>query len=152
MSEPLFRSAHKKDDDMLEAHARASDTIMDFVNLVKTGSDAILMAKLRFRDSDLSEKLGEDRFLYLWLSEVYFHEEENILSGEFFEVPKELTKWHQVGERLGFESDDAFDWMVIEDGHAKGGFTMRVTRNQLATEKEKLEYDEYVGISSYEPI
>ena len=137
---------------MLKAYAQASDTISDFIDLVKNGNEAIYAAKLRFRVPDLSEKLGEDRFLYLWLSSVYFHEEENLLSGVFFEVPKELTKWHQQGERLGFQAEDVFDWMVIENGHAKGAYTMRVTRAQLGSEKEKQEYDEYVGISSYEPI
>ena len=152
MSEPLFRNTHNQDEDMLKAYTQVSHTINQFIDLVKTGPDAIYMAKLRFRDPDLSEKLGEDRFLYLWLSDVYFHEEENILSGEFFEVPQELTKWHQVGQRLGFDPEDTFDWMVIEDGHAKGAYTIRVTRDQLSTEKERQEYDEYVGISSYEPI
>jgi len=151
MSEPLFRSTHNKDEDMEKAYSLASSTIMDFVDLVKSGADATYMAKLRFRDPDLSEKLGEDRFLFLWLSDVYFHEEENILSGVFFEVPEELTKWHQVDQRIGFDPEDAFDWMIIEDGHAIGGFTIRATRNQLQTEKERQEYDEYVGISSYEP-
>lgn len=152
MTEPLFRSASNHDEAMLKAYAKASDTINDFINLVKTGPEAIYAAKLRFRDPELSEQLGEDRFLFLWLSNVYFHEEENLLSGVFFEVPEALAKWHQKGERLGFEAADVFDWMVIENGHAKGAFTIRVTRAQLGSEKEKQEYDEYVGISSYEPI
>lgn len=137
---------------MQEAYNRAANTIREFIELVQNGPDAIYMAKLRFRDPDLSEKLQEDRFLYIWLTDVYFHEDENLLSGVFFEVPDELTKWHQVGERLGFDAEDVFDWMVIEDGHAKGAYTLRVTREQLGSEKEKQEYDEYVGISSYEPI
>ncbi|NRB42996.1 MAG: DUF2314 domain-containing protein [Pseudomonadales bacterium] len=152
MAEPLFRSTDNKDDAMSKAYSLASSTMGDFVDLVKSGCHAICMAKLRFIDPDLSEKLGEDRFLYLWLSEAYFHEDENILSGLFFEVPDELSKWHQVGQRIGFDAEDVFDWLVIEDGHAKGGFTIRVTRDQLASEQEKKAYDEYVGISSYAPI
>lgn len=152
MTEPLFRSIHKEDEAMLRAHSHASSTINDFIELIRSDLSAICMAKLRFRDPDLSEKLGEDRFLYLWLSGAYYHEVEKMLSGEFFEVPDELKKWHQVGQRLAFEPEDVFDWAVIKNGHAKGGFTIRAARNQLDTEKEKNEYDEYVGISSYEPI
>jgi len=152
MSEPLFRNIHNEDEEMQRAYSQASSTIMDFVEIVKSNINAIYMAKLRFRDPEQSEKLGEDRFLYLWLHDVYYHEDEKILSGEFFEVPEELTKWHQVGQRLGFEPEDAFDWMVIENGHAKGGFTIRATRNKLGSEKEKKEYDEYIGISSYESV
>ncbi|WNZ57485.1 DUF2314 domain-containing protein [Microbulbifer sp. MKSA007] len=152
MIEPLFRNTHNQDQEMLKAFAQASNTIADFIDLVKSGPKAIYAAKLRFRDPDLSEKLGEDRSLYLWLSNIYFHVEGNFLSGVFFEVPEELTKWHQVGERLGFDPEDVFDWMVIENGHVIGAYTLRVTREQLGSEKEKQEYDSYIGISSYEPI
>lgn len=78
---------------------------------------------------------------------------EGILSGVFFEVPKGFEKWHTVGDRLGFEKDDVFDWMVIDKkDHMTGGFTIRATRESLKTEKEKKEYDKYVGIKSYERI
>lgn len=137
---------------MRRAYSQASSTISDFVGLVKSDVSAIYMAKLRFRDPDLSDKLGEDRFFYLWLCDVYYHEDEKMLSGEFFEVPEGFSKWHQVGTRLAFDPEDVFDWMVIENGHAKGAFTIRVTRSRLATQAEKSEYDQYVGISSFDPI
>ena len=152
MTEPLFRNVHDDDEEMLRAYALASTTIGEFISLVKSDVSAIYMAKLKFRNPELSERLGEDRFLFLWLSDVFYHEKEGLLSGTFFEVPEELTKWHQVGQRLGFDPEDVFDWMIIEDGHAKGGFTIRVTRNRLSSEKEKSEYDEYIGIKSYEPL
>lgn len=42
-----------------------------------------------------------------------------------FEVPPELQNWHQVGQRLGFEGEDIFDWMVLtEDGRLFGGYTL----------------------------
>ena len=110
------------------------------------------MAKLRFRDPDLSDRLGEDRFFFLWLSEVVYHPAERIFSGVFFEVPDGFEKYHPVGQRLGFDPEDVFDWMVNEDGHLRGGFTIRVTRARLADEAEKARYDDYIGVSSYEPI
>jgi uncharacterized protein YegJ (DUF2314 family) len=117
---------------------------------VKAASSEIYMAKLRFRDPDLSEKEGRDCFFYLWLSEVLFHSNENLLSGIFFEVPEGFEKWHHIGKRLGFEPDDVFDWMVINEGHMKGGFTIRLTRERLANDAERKKYDEYIGINSYE--
>lgn len=42
--------------------------------------------------------------------------------------------------------------MIDENDHMLGGFTIRTTRENLKTEKEKKEYDEYIGIKSYEPI
>lgn len=152
MTEPLFRNIHQQDLEINNAHGRASATISEFVELVQEARDITYMAKLRFRDPDLSEQLGEDRFLYMWLTNVLYHPDDNILSGVFFEVPEEMQKWHQVGERLGFDPEDVFDWMINDGGHVKGGFTIRVSRNRLGSEQEKIEYDEYIGISSYEPL
>jgi hypothetical protein len=63
------------------------------------------MAKLRFRDPDLSVKEGKDHLFYLWLSDVLFHPNEGLISGVFFEVPAGFEKWHQVGKILGFEPE-----------------------------------------------
>lgn len=152
MTEPLFRPVHAEDSDMNGAYAAASASISEFQQLVQNGDDAQCMAKLRFRDPDLSDQMGEDRFLYLWLSAVIFHSDDGIFSGEFFEVPREFQKWHQVGQRLGFDPEDVFDWMVIEKGRLRGGFTIRITRSRLKSDEEKAQYDEYIGVSSYEPV
>jgi uncharacterized protein YegJ (DUF2314 family) len=152
--EPIFRQVDSQSKSVQEAHQQCAESIEQFIYLVKQQRENVTyMAKLNFRDPDLSEKEGSDHFFYLWLSQVYFHEEEGILSGLFFEMPKGFEKWHTVGDRLGFDKEDVFDWMVIdEEDHMKGGFTIRVTRESLKTEKEKNEYDEYIGIKSFEPI
>lgn len=153
VDEPIFIGVSSEGAEMNKAYVDASQTVSKFVALVKNPSETTTyMAKLRFKDPDLSDKLGKDQFLYIWLNQVVYHPEENILSGVFFEVPEELRKWHQVGQRLGFESGDIFDWMVNDKGHVTGAFTIRVTRNRLKTESEKLEYDKYIGITSYEAI
>lgn len=69
----------------------------------------------------------------------------------FFEVPAGFEKWHQVGKRLGFDPEDVFDWMVIDNGHLLGGFTLRVTRESLAPE-ERAAYDRYIGVQTYGPL
>ena len=149
---PQFNNINREDVEITKAHALASQTINKFISLVKEQKNVTYMAKLRFIDPDLSEKTGKDQFLYIWLTNVFYHEKENILSGEFFEVPSELKKWHQVGQRLGFDGDDVFDWMINDYGKVTGGFTLRVARSRLKTEAEKLEYDQYVGISEFESI
>lgn len=151
--EPIFRTIHKDDPEIEEAHYMCADTIGQFVDVVKSGGSATCMAKLRFRDPDLSEKEGKDHLFYLWLSDVLFHPNEGVLSGVFFEVPSGFEKWHQVGKRLGFEPEDVFDWMVIDSSEQmKGGFTIRVTRNRLASDEEKKKYDEYIGVKRYLPM
>lgn len=151
--EPIFRNIHKNDPEFEKAHAQCADTIGEFVDLVKKSEEPIYMAKLRFRDPDLSEKEGKDHLFYLWLSEVVYHEIENMLSGVFFEVPEGLEKWHQLGKRIGFDPEDLFDWMTIDsNGHMKGGYTIRVTRGRLETSEEQKKYDEHIGVKSYEPV
>ena len=73
-----------------------------------------------------------------------------MFSGLFFELPSELAKWHQVGERLAFHSEDIFDWMVIERGTLHGGFSLRVTRQRLP-EAERADFDRHVGAISWHP-
>jgi uncharacterized protein YegJ (DUF2314 family) len=150
--EPLFKNINREDSEIQKAHSLAAETIDRFEQYVREQRNVTYMAKLRFRDPDLSEELGTDQFLYMWLTNVFYHEEEKLFSGTFFEVPEEMQKWHQVGQRLGFEHDDVFDWMINDNGKVKGAFTIRVNRSRLKTDSEKLEFDEYIGISEYEPI
>jgi len=149
--EPLFIAIKNDDPAMLRAHAQASATIDHFRDHLTRTVNGFRCAKLKFRDPDESDRLGEDRFLYLWLTSVHYHVVEQVFSGTFFEVPEELRKWHEVGERLAFEAEDIFDWMVLEDGHLHGGFTMRVAREALEP-SERSKYDEYVGVTVYEPL
>ena len=152
VTDPQFTAISRNDDEIKKAHDRASASISEFIELVQGSADVTYMAKLQFLDEDLSDKLGEDRFFYLWLNNVVYHSKEKMLSGMFFEVPSDLKDWYKVEERLAFEPDDVFDWMINDNGHVKGGFTIRLARSRLNTESEKQEYDEYSGITSYEPL
>jgi uncharacterized protein YegJ (DUF2314 family) len=149
-NEPRFMAIPQTDPDFQDAYDAASATISKFIEHVERAGDAFYMARLRFRDPDASERLGEDRFLFMWLSEVHYHRAEKVFSGTFFEVPPEFQKWHQIGQRLAFDPEDIFDWMVLKQGHLFGGFTLRVTRAKLP-EGERESYDRYVGVSHYEP-
>lgn len=149
-NEPLFMAISRTDPAMQAAYDQAAASIPVFIEHIHARPDAFCSAKLRFRDPDESERLGEDRFVFLWLYSAHFHKEEKVFSGTFFEVPPELQKWHQVGQRLAFDPDDIFDWMVLDDGHLHGGFTLRVTRSKLP-ESERESYDRHVGVTAYEP-
>lgn len=148
--EPQFTAISDSDASFQEAYATASRTLPQFIAHIQSGIRAYFSAKLRFRDPDESERLGEDRFIFLWLTDVHYHAAERVFSGAFFEVPAELTKWHQVGQRLGFEGEDIFDWMVLTEEHRLfGGFTLRVTRSKLP-ESQRPDYDRYIGVRVYE--
>jgi uncharacterized protein YegJ (DUF2314 family) len=149
--EPLFTAISQTNPDFQLAYDRASATIPKFIEHIQRGGDTFRSAKLRFRDPDESERLGEDRFLFLWLGSVHYYPDDRDFSGVFFEVPSEFQKWHQVGQHLVFEAEDIFDWMVNDQGHLHGGFTLRVAR-ELRPESERESYDRYVGVSVYEPL
>lgn len=149
--EPQFIAIRNDDPEMQRAHEQAAPTLALFMSHVSRPGEHMCSAKLRCRDPGLSERLGEDRFVFLWLNSVCYHPEERVFSGTFFELPKEFTKWHHVGERLGFEGDEIFDWMVNDHGHLHGAFTLRVARAHL-TERDRENYDQYAGVSVWEPL
>lgn len=147
--EPQFAALGGNDDKMDGAYRRAAETIEDFKLHLRTPGERLCSVKLRFRDPDESARLGENRFVFIWLGSVHYHKVEGIFSAEFFELPKEFQKWHHVGERLGIEPEDIFDWMAIDSGRLYGGFTLRVARDRLPIE-ERADYDSYIGVSTYE--
>ena len=149
--QPLFMAISHSDASFQDAYAAASRTLPQFIGHLQSGVHAYFSAKLRFRDPGESERLGEDRFVFLWLGCVHYHPTERVFSGSFFDVPPELQKWHQVGQRLAFEGEDIFDWMMLtKDGRLSGGFTLRVSRSKLP-ESERADYDRYIGVRVYEP-
>ena len=148
--DPQFVAVRRDDPEIRAAHARCAATIGTFVANVAAGLGHA-MARLRFRDPDASEALGQDQFFYLWLRDVAFHRDERLLSGVFFEVPAGFEKWHAVGSRLGFEPEDVFDWMILEDGRLHGGFTIRVQRSRLP-EARRAAFDANLGVDAYVPL
>ena len=149
--QPLFKAISANDVSFREAYAKAGQTIPQFIKHIQSGMRGSFSAKLRFRDPEESERLGEDQFLFLWLTSVQYHPDERLFSGEFFEVPPELQKWHQVGQELAFEGEDIFDWMALSDeGRLFGGYTLRVSRSKLPEDK-RADYDRHIGVKAYEP-
>ena len=150
-SEPLFVAVPNQEQDLRDAYAKAAETMSEFRRFVEMPGAHFCSVKLKFRDPNLSEKLGEDRFAFIWLTATYYHEEENLYSAEFFEVPEEFQQWHQVGQRLAFEAEDVFDWMVNDDGLVHGGFTLRAIKKHLS-DADREAHDEYLGVREWAPI
>ena len=148
--EPVFAAISASDAEFQAAYALASSTLPQFIYLMEHREEAIFSAKLRFRDPDESERLGEDRFAFIWLTSVYYYPDDGVFSGVFFELPAEFQHWHHVGQHHVFGPDEIFDWMVLRDGHLHGGFTLRVSRTRVP-ESERASYDQHIGVSVYEP-
>ena len=143
--EPLFSATSRNDRDMMRAYARAADSIDELLGHLQREGSGTAAIKMRFRDPDESDRLGEDRFVFLWLFVVEHDASTRRFAVEFFEVPPDLLKWHKPGEQLVIDSDQIFDWFVNDDGLMHGGFTMRVTRARMP-EDERAAYDDYTGV------
>ena len=148
-AEPVFTAVRGDDEAMQRAYGLAAGSIDEFRAHLGRRGDHICAAKLRFRDPESSERLGEDRFVYLWLAGVAYDDISEQFSGSFFEVPHELTQWLQVGQRLRFDGEDIFDWFVNDDGNLFGGYTMRVARARLP-QSERAAYDAYTGVRKWD--
>jgi len=145
--EPLFVAVHNQDAEMRAAYADAAATIERFVSFLCGGGDITCAVKLRLKDPGLSEKLGEDRFVFLWLAGVEMEEAGSFVA-TFFETPDELREWYRPGERVRFTRPDIYDWFVNDNGLMYGGFTMRVQRSRLPA-AERPAFDEYTGVREW---
>lgn len=149
--EPQFIASSSNDPELAAAHRAAALTINLFQQCVRENETSICTAKLRFREPDLSEELGEDQLFYLWLVVEDFDEDARLFLGTFCEVPADFAKWHAVGDQIWFDPEDVFDWMVNDDGVVRGGYTLRVHRSRLP-EHEHEEFDRYSGVRSWAPM
>jgi uncharacterized protein YegJ (DUF2314 family) len=138
--EPLFTAISATDQRYEAAYAHAAKTMPEFRDNVKRNGNHVCSAKLRFKDPTESERTGNDVFL--------FDSTSSLFTGTFFEVPAELKEWHWSGQKLSFESEDVFDWMVNDNGKLHGGFTLRVNRSNMS-ETERPTYDLYLGVKQW---
>lgn len=150
--EPLFVAIARDNEQMLQAYAKARQTLPEFLNA--TGSarfaGATNSVKIKLRDDDASEELGEDRFTYLWLWEVQ-QDTGTTLLATVRELPKDGLNSLKVGSTLRFDRQDVHDWMIVQGSQAWGGFTLRVIRDRMQAQ-ERLQYDEYTGILCYNEL
>jgi uncharacterized protein YegJ (DUF2314 family) len=146
--EPIFMALGQHDPDVLEATDRARATLDRFRELIATtaGGNVFHSAKLRLRDPQLSEELGEDRYFYMWVHFVTL--EGDSFVGQTIQPPAGCT-FLAAGQTHRFQGSDVYDWMVNEDGRLHGGYSLRVMRKNLP-EDLRAAYDRHIGATSYE--
>jgi uncharacterized protein YegJ (DUF2314 family) len=146
--EPIFMALPSDDPDLLQAAEHARATAGRFRKLIanRQRDDVFCSAKLRFRDPDLSEEHGEDRFFYVWVHFVALDGDEFV--GETIQAPRGAPGL-QAGQVHRFRASELHDWMVNDSGHLHGGFSLRLMRQALP-EHRRAAYDRYIGAISYE--
>jgi uncharacterized protein YegJ (DUF2314 family) len=79
----------------------------------------------------------KDEAELLWLSDPKF--DKGVYTGKVANQPA-IAKHLKPGEMIKVKEDDVVDWMYVEDGKLKGGFTIRAQRKfTTATELKKFD-------------
>lgn len=83
------------------------------------------------------EEEGVKSYEHIWLDQVSW-------DGEFFHgnIANEPlnTKEVSLGQKIKIKKDDISDWMIIDGGILKGGYTIRALRSRMS-DKEKKDFD-----------
>lgn len=137
----IRRSFTNNDDPAYRATISNAQNSLDvFNNLVKALPQATHMLKTIITN-------GEERS-NLWLHYIGAIEEGFIATP--FEVPTSF-KSIKVGTEIKLNISDILDWMIIDEGSAHGGYSIRFLRKQK-TETEKTDFDEFMGVQKYMPL
>lgn len=150
--EAQFIAVSRNDSKLQSAYENARETLPEFFKLKeqKDGDGLIDAVKVKVYDIKHSEKLGENRFVYLWFYQV--HKVENNYIGMLYELPEEDFNGMKTGEYINFTEDLIHDWMIMKEGNLWGGYTIRVIRESKTTEEDKKKFDKHSGIKAYKPL
>ena len=149
--EPSFTAIAASDREYQAAYDAAARSMQESQSYVLGDGTQTCFAKLAFKDPDEGDDTEPGTLIYLWLRVLVYDTTDAVYLGEFFEVPSELGQWHHVGQRLWFDTEDVFDWLVNVEGTAYGGFTLRVLRSRLP-EVEQRELDEELGVKCWSEV
>lgn len=111
----------------------ASKTIQEFDKAIKSNDPDLdrFSLKVRFPTADGG---GE----HMWMSNIRLSKD-----GYFGVVANDAvhTKAVKFGDSLLINRKDISDWMYLENGHLRGGFTIRAMRNSMQSKEEQAEFD-----------
>jgi uncharacterized protein YegJ (DUF2314 family) len=139
---PRFNFNKRGDPELQQAAEEARATLGVFRELIraKKGASTYPMFKTRLTD-------GENA-AFMWLTDAT--ECEAGFRGQLFEVPRNWPT-RRVGDVVTVAEGDVVDWMVNDNGHLHGGFSIRVIRER-EPECERERYDDFIGVKIYAPL
>ena len=123
------------DDEMEQAMDRARASVDEFLVVLKQEPPGVYTA-VKVAVSEESETE------HLWLVDPRY--EAGMIHGSLGNRPVGLTSW-QVGDPAIVAPNEISDWMIIEDGVLRGGFTLRVARARMSPE-EREAFDLSLGL------
>jgi len=121
-------------------------TILDARHFISRFREMLPADGTRRPEALIKTKLCDgENTAFMWLNNTAISGD--AFTAELFEVPDTLPS-HKIGMRYTVTLDELLDWMVNDNGRLSGGFSLRYHRERLADD-EKLEYDEFIGVSVY---
>lgn len=130
--EPNISRVYGDDQQMNKAIALANQTIGVFDHALLSHDTTLkfLALKMRF-------ETPEDGGEHIWLNQITKNDEKYY--GVIANVPA-LTTQVKLGDKVEIPKSQISDWMYIQNGKLKGGYTIRALRDQLS-ESEKKAFD-----------
>jgi uncharacterized protein YegJ (DUF2314 family) len=139
-SEPQFVILPESDPFLIQAHQKAKENLRAFHAAFKkrTRDETDYRVKVHFPRSDGSEGA------HIWLAVIDCLDD--LLFCTLRELPSDFVGL-KLGETQLITDERVEDWMFLtRDGKCFGGYSLRLIRSQLATER-RVEFDSYVGVS-----
>jgi uncharacterized protein YegJ (DUF2314 family) len=129
--EPDVYDVAADDSAMNAAIAQARASLGEFTAALKAPGDerSDFSLKVRLEDGEKVE--------HVWLSDPFVTDSEvgGVIGNDVVDV-----KGYSIGDRVTFDLDHVSDWMYVEDGVLRGGFTIRVLRDEMSA-AEREEFD-----------
>ena len=132
---PIPLQVHQNDEDMQAAMREARESFPSFASEIPRLSREGLYYSIKV---PVESAAGIE---HIWLTAPEL--KEGMVCGKLGNVP--LKGGHQLGDLMTVPVDSISDWMTMEDGEIRGGYTLFVLRNRM-NESERQEFDRTVGV------
>ncbi|MEO8239118.1 MAG: DUF2314 domain-containing protein [Flavobacterium sp.] len=135
-NQPTIYNVESQDAEMNNIIIEAKQTLPEFYKALEsknTNQDSFAI-KIHFKVNNDGE--------HIWVNGLFKRD------GEYFGVVDnlpELTKEVKQGDTIKIDSSNVSDWMYLDNGELKGGYTIRLLRNRMS-EEERAEFDKTSGM------
>ena len=127
-NEPDVVSVKNDDKEMNAAIRTAQATLDDFIKQITAPNpnQTYFSVKARFEDGKNIE--------HIWIKVAVFIN--GVFKGKIGNEPLDLSTV-KLGEPVTITRERVSDWMIVENGILKGGYTIRVLRNRMPIDERK---------------
>jgi len=136
--EPDIARIEGDDSEMNNAIEKANQTFSQFDDALNSNDTSLIALAIKMR-FNTPEGNGE----HIWLTDITKKGDQ--FYGVIGNEPNSTTEV-KLGDTILISNAKISDWMYIQNGKLKGGYTIRVLRDQLS-EEEKKAFDEQNGFT-----